>query len=91
MHYNEMDFRQLCLLRVILQNFLSCLHETRGDFLQMMLSNKSYRFAAYKEFIWFVYKIFGKENLWVIPSCVVWKIRETFPEEDGLYILYKEE
>ena len=54
-------------------------------------SNKSYRFATYKQFIWFVYKRLGKGNHRVIPLCVVWKIREIFPEEDGLYISYTEE
>ena len=85
------DFRQLCLVKVILQNVLTCLHETRGDFLQMIPSNKCYRFATYKQFIWFVDKRLGKGNRWVITSSVVWKIRETFSEEDGLYIPYTEE
>ena len=85
------DFRQLSFIKVILQNVLICLHETRGDFLQTTPSNKSYYFAAYKQFIWFVYKRLGKGNHRMILSCVVWKIRETFPEEDGLYIPYTEE
>ena len=82
------DFRQLYLIKVILQNFLTCLHETQGDFLQTTPSNKSYRFAAYKQFTWFVYKRLGKGNCRVIPSSVVWKIREIFPKEDGLFIPY---
>ena len=85
------DFRQLCLAKVVLQDVLTCLHETRGDFLQTTPSNKSYCFDAYKQFNWFVYKILGKGNRRVIPSCVVQKIREIFPEEDGLYIPYTEE
>ena len=85
------DFRKQCLVKVILQNILTCLHETRGDFLLTTPSNKSYHFAAYKQFIWFVYKRLGKGNHPVIPSCAVWKITETFPEEDGLYIPYTEE
>ena len=85
------DFRQLCLVKVILQNVLTCLHETRGHFLQTTPSNKFYRFAACKQYIWFVYKRLGKGNCRVIPSCVAWKIRETFLEDDGLYISYTEE
>ncbi|XP_057299224.1 uncharacterized protein LOC130629868 [Hydractinia symbiolongicarpus] len=38
------DFKQLCLV-------LICLHETRGKFLQDTPTNKSFRFAAYKQFI----------------------------------------
>ena len=59
----------------------------RGDFLQRTPSNKSYCFAAYKQFTWLVYKILGKGNLQLIPSCVLWKTRETFPEEDGFIFL----
>jgi len=81
----------LCLEKVILENVLTSLHETRGDFVENRPSNKSYCFAAYKQFIWFVYKRLGRGNRRVIPSCVVWKIRETFPEEDGLYVPYTEE
>ena len=43
--------------------------------------------------VWSVYKKLGKGNRRVIPSCVLWKIRETFPEENGSYtrfFLYKE-
>ena len=50
------------LVKVILQNVLTCLHETHGDFLQTTPSNKSYRFTAYKQFIWFVYKRLAKAN-----------------------------
>ena len=68
-----------------------CLHETQGDFFQTTPSNQSYRFAAYKHFIWFVYIRLGKRNRWTTLPPVVWKISETFPEEDGLYIPYTEE
>ena len=37
-------------------------HETRGDVLEENPSNHSYRFATYKQFIWFVFKRFGKET-----------------------------
>ena len=78
----------LCLEKVILENVLTSLYETPGDFAESRTSNKSYRFAAYKQFIWFVYKRLGRGNRRFIPSCVVWKIREPFPEEDRLYVLY---
>ena len=85
------DFSLLCLRKVVLENVLVSLHETRGDFLEFPLSNKSFRFAAYKQFIWFVYKRLGRGNRRVIPSCVIWKIRESFPEKDGIYVPYTDE
>ena len=84
------DFRELCLVKAILQNVLTCLNETQGDFLQTTPSNKSYRLAAYKHFIWFAYKILGNGNHRLIPSCLVWNFSKTFPVEDSLYIPYTE-
>ena len=67
-------------------NVLTGLHETRGEYFEENPSNRSFRFAAYKKFIWFVFKRLGKENRRVIPSSVIWKIRELFPENDVIYI-----
>ena len=52
-------------------------------------SNLSYRLEAYKKFIWFVFKRLGKGNRRVFPWCVIWMIREKFPQEDGIYIIFK--
>ena len=151
------DFRQLCLVKWILQNVLTCLHETRGErrcqinLIVLLLTNSwsgSFRSSHWRcsvrkvvlrnfaeftgkhrrqslffnkvadlrpatlfkkrlwhrcfpvnstKFLWtpflqnssgrlllFVYTKLRKRNLLVIPSCVVWKISETFPKEDGL-------
>ena len=51
---------------------------------------RSYRYAAYRQFIWWLYFRLGKGKRRVIPSCVIWTIRECFPESDGLYTLYNE-
>ena len=40
---------------------------------------------GYKQFIWWVYQRLGKGRQRVIPSCVLWIIRGTFPEEDISY------
>ena len=86
------EFELLCLNKTILKNVLVGLHETRGDFLEqnMDVQNRSLRFAAYKQFIWWIFQHLGKGNRRVIPSCVVWSIRKHFPAANGNYTRFKE-
>ena len=51
---------------------------------------RSLRDTGYKQFISWVYQRLGKGRGRVIPSCVLWTIRGTFPEEDATYIPYNE-
>ena len=50
----------------------------------------SYRYAAYRQFCWFIHSRLGKGVRRVIPSCVISKIRERYPSEDGIYTGFKE-
>ena len=86
------QFKTLCLNKFVLQNVLVGFHETRGDVLEKEneVRNKSLRFAAYKQFIWWIFHRLGKGNRCVIPSCVVWAIRTLYPEANGQYILFNE-
>ena len=54
------------------------------------LQNRSLRFAAYKQFIWWIFQHLGKGNRLAIPSCVVRSIRKLFPEADGQFTRFKE-
>ena len=74
----------------MLKNVLTGLHETRGDHVEDNFCNRSLRYAAYKQFIWWVFKHLGKGNRRVIPSCALWKIREHFPETNADDINYYE-
>eukprot|EP00111_Clytia_hemisphaerica_P007238 TCONS_00021017-protein len=67
-----------------------CLDETNRDLLEEIPSNRSLRYAAYRKFSWWVFKRLGKNNRRVIPSCVLSKIRSTFPDPEGKYTKYKE-
>ena len=69
------EFKTLCLDKVVLKNVLTGLHKTRGDPIEDNFSNRSLRCAAYKQFIWWVFKKLGKGNRKVIPSCALSKIR----------------
>ena len=74
----------------MLKKVLTGLHETRGDHLEDNFCNQSLRYAAYKQFIWWVFKHLGKENRRVIPLCALWKIMEHFPEPNADYVNYCE-
>ena len=50
------DLRTPGLEKIALRNVLTGLHETRGDSLEENPSNRSYRFAGYKQFICFFFK-----------------------------------
>jgi len=84
------EFKTICLNKTVLKNVLVGMHETRGDHIEKETSNRSYRYAAYKQFVWWVFQRLGKGNRRVLPSCVIWKIRNCFEEEDGVYSLYSE-
>ena len=64
------QFKTLCLEKLVLKNVLVGLHETWGDLLEKdgKLSNRSLHFAAYKQFIWWVFERLRKNNRRVIPS-----------------------
>ena len=50
----------------------------------------SYRFAGYKQYMWWVHNKLGKGVRNVIPSCAVWAIRNCFPDPDGNYVPFME-
>jgi len=51
--------------------------------------NTNYRFAAYKQFISWINGRLGKHMRQVIPSCVVWSIRNKYPSEGEEYVPFK--
>ena len=85
---NSEEFKIICLNKAVLKNVLIGMHETKGDPLEQKITNRSYRFAAYKQFVWWVFQRLGKGNRRVLPSCAVWRIRNCFEEEDRVYSLY---
>ena len=74
------EFEMLCTSEIVLKNVLIGLHETRGSHLEDTFSNRSLRYTAYKQSIWWVFKHLGKGNKGFIHSCALWKTREYFPE-----------
>ena len=86
----SIEFETLCINKLVLENVLTGLHESRGDHMEKTWSNRSLRYAAYKQFIWWVFKSLGKGNRRAFPSCALWRIRKLYPEPNREYTLYSE-
>ena len=84
------EFEKLCINKLVLENVLIGLHESRGNHMEKTWSNWSLRYAAYKQFIWWVFKSLGKGNRRVIPSCALRRTRKLYPEPNREYTLYSE-
>ncbi|KAL4105106.1 hypothetical protein QTP88_020378 [Uroleucon formosanum] len=56
-----------------------------------MLKNKTWRFICYKQYTSWVnsWIAMGRGNRVVLPACVVQKIREEYPEPNGIYVGFK--
>ena len=53
------------------------------------ITDRSYRLAAYRQFIRWTYSRLGRGIHRVIPSCVVAAVRHEFPDPDGAYTGFK--
>ena len=64
------------------------LNNLRGDTLSY--ENNALRYAAYRQFTWWVYNRLGKGVRRVIPSCAIWAIRDKYPDESDNYAAFHE-
>ena len=93
-------FKIVCLNKDVLYAALVMMNTIRGNPLTLplqLLSSytcslfilfihyRSYRLAAYRQFIYWTRNKLGKGIQKVIPSCVVVAIRHEFPEADNVY------
>jgi len=82
------DFATLCLNPVVLKNVLVALNNVRGDNWNFSSPDQAtefqaLRYAAYRQFMWWIFGRSGAKNRRVIPACVVHCIRQRFPKTDG--------
>ena len=69
------------------EDTITAINELAGE--TRSSEKKSYRYASYRQFIWWIYTKLGKGVRRVIPSCVVLKIRQNIPEDNDQYVPYK--
>ncbi len=48
--------------------------------------NRAMRFAAYTQHTFMRYGYLGPDNRRAVPSCVVWRVRDAFPDPLGNYV-----
>lgn len=77
------EYQTVCLELSVLKTALAAMSNENN------YENNNLRFAAYKQYIYWIYSRLGKHVRRVIPSCVVWNIRRKYPSEDGNYVPFK--
>ena len=83
------DFRTVCLHREVLKTVLSMLNNMRGD--EIDIHNKSFRYAGYRQYTWWIHNRLGRGVRKTIPSCAIWAIRDSYPEGgQNVYIPFQE-
>lgn len=74
------------------------LHPTKYQSQQYLCHNKykqffcfyrTCRWLAYTQFVYWAYGKLGRGVRKIVPACVMKKIRNTFPAQDGIYTGFK--
>lgn len=83
------NFRAVCIHGEVLKTTLRMLNNLRGDAIN--ISNRSMRYAGYRQYTMWVHNRLGKGVRKVIPSCSIWAIRDAYPEIGNLgYVPFQE-
>lgn len=80
-------FQKVCLDADVLELCIKNRADIRND--REDNSTKTFRKAAYRQFILDKYGYLGKGRRKVAPSCVVWCVRHHYPSSTGLYMGFR--
>ncbi|XP_074626925.1 P2X purinoceptor 7-like [Acropora palmata] len=84
------EFSVVCLTRAVFRTAIVGFHYLNRSPVPSPMQNRNYRYAAYRQYVWWIYKRLGRKKRKVIPSCVVSAIRKEFPEADGNYTGFRD-
>ncbi|KAG0419523.1 hypothetical protein HPB47_004050 [Ixodes persulcatus] len=45
-------------------------------------THKKHRYVAYRQFVWWIWRLLGRGNRTVLPACVVQAIRNMYPSDE---------
>ena len=82
------DFQIICLHYSVLTLAIHNCEDVYAD--GVPYSQARYRKAAYRQYVLNKYGHLGSGNRRIIPSCIVWCIRNKYPDEHGHYSGFKE-
>eukprot|EP00117_Sycon_ciliatum_P012499 scpid97615/ scgid13544/ len=69
-------------LYIALRGYLDTIHQPAGS-KPSEFENRSYRYAAYRQYIWLMFGKLGRGVRYRIPSCAVSAIRRKYPNAEG--------
>lgn len=81
-------FHFLCLNPTVLTVSILQRADIRADAIDY--SPASFRKASYRQYILWKHGHLGAGNRRVVPSCVVWAVRDCFPSPNGQYMGFRE-
>ena len=81
------SFSNICLDRDILEVCIKSRCDFRSD--EFDFSMESFRKAGYRQFVMWRFGKLGHGNRRVVPSCVIWAIRDSFPSAIGRYMGFR--
>lgn len=73
---------------ILTEHNLELAMQSNADFLAYPFdpsNNACWRFIAYRQYILWVWGKLGRRNRRVVPSCIFWKIRDRYPDQNGNY------